>query len=174
MFIPSAKSKLSLIILFFIAILLFIWVEGSTNYVKEDHFDLKIKAAQEMQQAAEILKQYRIDSGIYIDNLNDPNKTALVGDRESVIITDRGNLTSKLTSLNPNMAAVIVDYFKKADLQEGDKIAVSYTGSFPGMNLALFSAAKVMNLDLKVVSSVGASMFGATDPDFTWLDMERV
>ncbi|MFO7895787.1 MAG: poly-gamma-glutamate system protein [Candidatus Cloacimonadales bacterium] len=174
MFIPSAKSKLSLILLFFIALLLFIWVEGSTNYVKEDHFELKMKAAQEMQNAAKVLKQNRIDSGAYIDNLNDPNKTALVGDRESVIITDRGNLTSKLTSLNPNMAAVVVDFFKNAELKAGDKVAVSYTGSFPGMNLALFSAAKVMDLDLKIVSSVGASMFGATDPDFTWLDMEKV
>ncbi len=174
MFIPSAKSKLSLIILSVVSILLFIWVENSTTYVKEDYFELKLEAAKLMQKAEEIIKENRIENGVFIDDLNDPNETALIGDRESLIITDRGNLTSKLTSLNPNMAAVIVDLFKQAELKEGDKVAVSMTGSFPGINLAVYSAAKVMGLDLKVVSSVGASMFGATDPEFTWLDMERL
>jgi len=174
MFIPSAKSKLSLVSLFVVSLLLFIWVENSTTYVKEDHFELKLKAAKQMQQAEEIIKANRIENGVFIDDLNDPNETALIGDRESLTITDRGNLTSKLTSLNPNMAAVIVDLFKQAELERGDKVAVSMTGSFPGMNLAVYSAAKIMGLDLKVISSVGASMFGATDPNFTWLDMETL
>ena len=63
--------------------------------------------------------------------------------------------------------------FKEADLKKGDKIAVSCTGSFPALNIAVLSAAKVLELDLIIISSVGASMFGATDPNFTWLDMEE-
>lgn len=174
MFIPSAKSKLSLIILFVVAILLFLWVENSRVYVEQHFFREKIEASKLMEKAINTIKEYRISQGIFIDEVNDPAKTTLIGDRESLIITDRGSLNSKLTSLNPNFAAVIVDYFKQAKLEEGDEVIVSCTGSFPAINIAVYSAATVLGLDLTVVTSVGASMFGATDPQFTWLDMETL
>jgi len=127
-----------------------------------------------MQQAENIIKEYRQQQGIFVDEENDPNKTALIGEKETLITTDRGNLTAKLTSLNPNLAAVIVDMFKQAKVKKGDKIAMSCTGSFPAMNIAVMSAAKVLGLKLVIISSVGASMFGANDPQFTWLDMEKL
>jgi len=51
---------------------------------------------------------------------------------------------------------------------------VGLTGSFPGLNLALLAAGKVLELEPVVVTSVSSSWYGANDPDFTWLDMERV
>jgi poly-gamma-glutamate system protein len=83
-------------------------------------------------------------------------------------------LQAKLTSLNPNFAAVAVEMFKKAKLKKGDNIAVSCTGSLPGLNIAVLCAARVLDLNVTMISSVGASMFGATDPDFTWLDIETL
>jgi hypothetical protein len=53
-------------------------------------------------------------------------------------------------------------------------IAVNVTGSMPALNIAVLSAAKVLGLDVVLISSVGASMFGATDPYFTWLDIETL
>ncbi len=173
MFIPSAKSKFSLVILMLIAIALFIWVDNSRVFVSDKYYEEKLAASKLMQSAELAIKEYRNSEGIYIDEVNDPNRTAMIGDKQSPIITDRGDLTSKLTSLNPNFAAVIVEMFKEANLKKGDKIAISYTGSFPALNIAVLSAAKVMELEPIIISSVGASMFGATDPDFTWLDMEE-
>ena len=173
MFIPSAKSNLSLISLMLIAIALFIWVDSSRVFVSEEYFEEKLAASELMKNAELAIKEFRNSEGIYIDEVNDPNRTAMIGEKQSPIVTDRGDLTSKLTSLNPNFAAVIVDMFKEADLKKGDKIAVSCTGSFPALNIAVLSAAKVLELDLIIISSVGASMFGATDPNFTWLDMEE-
>lgn len=173
MFIPSAKSKFSLVILMLIAIGLFIWVDNSRVFVSDKYYEEKLAASKLMQRAELAIKEYRNSTGIYIDEVNDPNRTAMIGDKQSPIITDRGDLTSKLTSLNPNFAAVIVEMFKEANLKKGDKIAISYTGSFPALNIAALSAAKVMELEPVIISSVGASMFGATDPDFTWLDMEE-
>ncbi len=172
MFIPSAKSNLSLISLMLIAMALFIWVDSSRVFVSEEYFEEKLAASELMKNAELAIKEFRNSEGIYIDEVNDPNRTAMIGDKQSPIVTDRGDLTSKLTSLNPNFAAVIVDMFKEANLKKGDKIAVSCTGSFPALNIAVLSAAKVLGLDLIIISSVGASMFGATDPNFTWLDME--
>jgi len=173
MFIPSAKSNLSLISLMLIAIALFMWVDSSLVFVSKEYFEEKLAASELMKNAELAIKEFRNSKGIYIDEVNDPNRTAMIGDKQSPIVTDRGDLTSKLTSLNPNFAAVIVDMFKKANLKKGDKITVSCTGSFPALNIAVLSAAKVLELDLIIISSVGASMFGATDPNFTWLDMEE-
>jgi len=173
MFIPSAKSKFSLILLMLVAIALFIWVENSRVFISDKYYEEKLAASKLMQSAELAIKEYRNSAGIYIDEVNDPNRTAMIGDKQSPIITDRGDLTSKLTSLNPNFAAVIVEMFKEANLIKGDKIAISYTGSFPALNIAVLSAAKVLGLEPIIISSVGASMFGATDPDFTWLDMEE-
>ena len=173
MFIPSAKSKFSLILLMLVSIALFIWVENSRVFISDKYYEEKLAAAKLMQSAELAIKEYRNSEGIYIDEVNDPNRTAMIGDKQSPIVTDRGDLTSKLTSLNPNFAAVIVEMFEEANLKKGDKIAISLTGSFPALNIAVLSAAKVLELEPIIISSVGASMFGATDPEFTWLDMEE-
>jgi poly-gamma-glutamate system protein len=152
----------------------FFWVDNSRVFVKERYFDQKYKAAVLMQEAERIIMEYRLAQGVIIDEVNDPNSTALIGEKNTMITTDRGNLTAKLTSLNPNFAGVMVDLFKKAKVKKGDQVAVSCTGSFPGINLAVMSAAMVLNLDLIMISSVGASMFGATDTIFTWLDIESL
>lgn len=174
MFIPSAKSKFSLILLLIVSIVLFIWVNNSRIFVKQKYFSEKLEAAKLMKKAGEVIKEYRLEQGVFIDEINDPNKTSLIGEKQTLITTDRGNLTAKLTSLNPNLAAVVIEMFKKTRLKKGDVIAMSCTGSFPAVNLAVMSAAKVMELNMIIISSVGASMFGATDPDFTWLDMEKL
>ena len=174
MYIPSAHSKLSVIILLVIAIILFIWVHNSRIWVEQKAYDKKMEAAELTQAAIETIRDFRMEQGYSFDELNDPNKTGLIGDKYSLITTDRGDLTAKLTTLNPNMAAIIVELFEKAKLKAGDVIAVNVTGSMPALNIAVLSAAKVLDLDVIMISSVGASMFGATDPYFTWLDIEAL
>ena len=174
MFIPSVKSKFSLLSLFAISILLFLWVNSSRDFRKQKFYQEKLDAANLMKKAQEVIKNYRLQQNIFIDEVNDPNRTALIGEKNTLITTDRGSLSDKLTSLNPNMASVLVDMFKTAKLKSGDEILVSTTGSLPSMNIAVLSAAETLNLKVVMISSVGASMFGATDPDFTWLDMETL
>lgn len=154
--------------------MLFAWSNNSRVKQKQKYYKEKLAAAVLMEKAEKILKDYRIEQGIFIDEVNDPNKTGLIGEKYTQITTEEGKLESKLTSLNPNFAAVIVEFFKKTGLQQGDAVAVSYTGSFPALNIAVLSAAKILELDLVIISSPGASMFGATDPQFTWLDMENL
>jgi poly-gamma-glutamate system protein len=62
----------------------------------------------------------------------------------------------------------------QAQVHEGDVVAVGMTGSLPGLNLAVLAACRAIGAEPVIVSSVGASMFGATDPEMTWLDMEDV
>ncbi len=172
MFIPSVKSKFSLISLFVIAILLFLWVNNSRVYIKRKYYKQKLLASQIMAEAEKAIKKYLISQNKTIDRVNDPYQSYLIGEKNTIITTDRGNLNAKLTSLNPNIAAVMVELFKKAKLKKGDEVLVNFTSSYPAVNIAVMSAAKVLGLKLIIISSVGSSMFGMTDPNFTWLDLE--
>ncbi len=157
-------------------LLLFYWAAQSIVIEKAEGYEEKIVAAEIMKTAMETLRSYQLGGqNVVLDDFaNDPNNTMLVGTQFSHITTDRGDLDSKLTTLNPNFAAMIVDMLLQADVNKGDTIAVTLTGSMPGANIALFAACSAMDITPIVISSVGASQWGATDPYFTWVDMESV
>jgi poly-gamma-glutamate system protein len=110
---------------------------------------------------------------IPIDRINDPNGTGLIGLQYSPITTERGDLNAKLTSANPNFAALIIEFFKNAGVEKNDVIAVSFTGSFPALNIAVLSAIEILQLKPIIITSVSSSMWGANYPELTYLDMEK-
>jgi poly-gamma-glutamate system protein len=154
-------------------ILLFIVFQSKHN-VRPRDFETKIKASQICQEAMNKIKQERILLGIPIDIINDPNETGLIGAQYTPITMDRTDLSSALTSTNPNFAAVFVDLLSKAKVQPGDAVAIGVDGSYPGLNLALYSALRIMNLKPVIVTTLSSVMWGANYLDLTWLDMERV
>ena len=170
----KAKSNIVLGLLFLLALLAFIAVENGKLDVKQDYYNEKLQAAKLSQAAENHLKNYRLENGVFIDDVNDPNQTALIGQEYSLITTDQGNIESKLSAMNPNFAAVIVQLLKDAGLKEKDRVAVAFSGSFPGMNISVMAALETLDLQPVVITSVGASNFGANDPYFTWLDMESL
>jgi poly-gamma-glutamate system protein len=165
-------SILSLIIVTIITILLMTWELNSKTRVEAKYYNEKISAAQTTQQAFDVIKRAAYDIGLPIDRINDPNETGLIGLQYSPITTERGNLDAKLTSTNPNIAALIVELLKKAGTKKGDAIAVSLTGSYPALNIAILSAVATLELEPILITSVGSSMWGANYPEFTYLDME--
>ena len=165
-------SNRLLIFLALFSILVFYLAEGTRVHKQAPFWDLKIRASDRDQQAQEAIKRKITEMGIPIDYENDPNGTGLIGEQYTLITTDRGELRSKLLSTNPNFAAVIVAMFKECRLKRGDLIAVGLTGSFPAVNVAMYAACEEMGITPVVITSVGASNWGANHPDFTWLDME--
>ncbi|HPI85940.1 MAG TPA: poly-gamma-glutamate system protein [Bacteroidales bacterium] len=174
MFKFKATSNLVLGLLFLLALLAFIAVENGKKDVKQDYYNEKLEAARLSQAAAGHIKQYRLQKGVFLDDVNDPNQTALIGQEYTMITTDQGNVESKLSATNPNFAAVIVQLLKEAGLEEGDPVAIAFSGSFPGMNISVMAAIETLKLQPTVITSVGASNFGANDPYFTWLDIETL
>lgn len=136
-------------------------------------YNEKIEAAHIMEAAIDLIRTEAFARGLEVDARFDPNRTGLIGPQESIITTDRGILDAKLMVTNPNFAAVMVDLLRRAGVHRGDNVAVSYTGSMPAANLALLSACEALGARPIITSSVGASNWGATDPRFAWLDMER-
>ncbi len=173
MFKLRAKSNIVLSVLTFMALLAFIAVENSKMDVKQKWYNEKLEAAKLSQLAENQIKNYRLEKGVFVDVVNDPNQTALIGQEYTLITTDRGNIDAKLLSTNPNFAAVIVQLLKEAGLNKNDHVAVAFTGSFPAMNISVLAALETLHLKPIVITSVGSSNFGANDPYFTWLDMEN-
>lgn len=169
-----AKSNIVLGFIALLSLFAFIAVENSKKEVREEWYTEKLAAARLSQQAALCLKDHRLEAGVFIEEVNDPNQTSLIGQEYTQITTDRGYIDAKLSSLNPNLAAVVVQYLKDAGLEENDHVAIAFTGSFPALNISVIAAVEVLKLRPIIISSVGSSNYGANDPFFTWLDMESV
>lgn len=169
-----AKSNLVLIVLSSLALLAFISVENSKVDVEQEWYQEKLDAAELSQSAANHLKNFRLEKGVFIDEVNDPNQTALIGQEYTLTTTDRGYIDSKLSTTNPNFAAVIVQLLKDAGVEENDNVAVAMSGSFPGLNISVMAALQTLKINPIAITSVGSSNFGANDPYFTWLDMESL
>ena len=137
-------------------------------------YNEKIRAANLMQRSMSVLKEFRMSSGVFVDIENDPNETGIVGSPYSLITTDEGDLDSKLTTLDPNFSAAVVDLLVELGLSSADTIAVMMTGSMPGANIAILTACKALGIHPVTITSVGASQWGANQIDFTWLDMESI
>ena len=170
----SAGSKTVLSVLVLLALMIFLAVEFGKVDVRLKWYEQKIEAARIAKNAAEFLKEFRLQKGVFIDAVNDPNETALIGQDITPITTDRGYIEAKLTATNPNFAAVVVEMLKNAGLEKNDKVAVAFTGSLPGLNIAVHAALQTLKLKPIIITSVGASNWGANDPYYTWLDMENV
>ena len=169
----NAGSKSVLSVLALLALMAFLAVEYGKEDVKLKYYEQKIEAARLSDNASKYLKELRLQKGVFIDAINDPNETALIGQDITPITTDRGDIEAKLTSTNPNFAAVVVGMLKEAGLEKNDFIAIAFTGSLPGLNIAVHSAVQTLELKPIIITSVGASNWGANDPYFTWLDMEK-
>ena len=97
---------------------------------------------------------------------------ALIGSEAGPLVTTLGEIEAKRVSASPAWPRALVREFHRAGLRPDDVVAAAFSGSFPGINLAVMSASEAMGLRLVAVSSVTASSWGATDPGFTWPEVE--
>ncbi len=134
----------------------------------------KLAATRTVLVAEETILEARREQAEESQLVDDPVIAGMVGLPTSPITTDAGSLRAKITSTNPNFAALVVDFLRRAGVKRGDVVAVAYTGSFPALNIATIAAAEALGAEPIIVSSVGASTWGANDPEFTFLDMESV
>lgn len=134
-------------------------------------YEVMREASELASEAMGAIKEYRLESGMGLSGY-DTLETGMIGDGAlTSITTTDGNVQAKRTSCDANWSAVIVSMFVRAGLKEGDQAAMVFSGSFPAMNICAMAAAQAYGLDVCLMASVGASVYGATDPDFTFFDM---
>ena len=173
MFRPSIQKTRILVFLALINIIVYYFVSSSVVTFRASDYELKIASAEKMDNALNVLKKY---GRKYPFLSRDPFDTRLVflNTETSPLLTDIGKYEAKSTVLKPNFSALIIDQFSKSDLNKGDTIAVSMTGSMPGANIAVLMACEAMELEYILISSLGASSWGATDMNLSWPKMEKI
>ena len=167
-----SKKDLFLYALCLLSLLFFLMAKivpsHETRALKEE----MIAASEIMSKAMEILRDCRETKNLGIDSSSDVNRTGIIGIRSSPITTTLGSLEAKRTSANPNFAGLLVFLLRQAGVDSKDTIAVGASGSFPGLILAVLSAAKAMDLEPLFLASIGASQWGANHTDFHWLHIQ--
>lgn len=139
----------------------------ATRYVE------MLAASRAMQSASALVREDKERLGLLRPASEDPNRTALIGPEWSALVTTHGDLEAKRTTTNPDLAAVLVRQLDAAGISHGHRVAVVLSGSFPGANIASLVAVQSLGAEPVSASSLGSSMWGAADPTYTWLDMER-
>lgn len=133
----------------------------------------KMSAARLSQTAMAAIKQEKQRLGHIVNPTVDPANTGMVGESFTPITSNTGYLAAKLTSTNPNFAAVIVQLLDDAGVKRGDFVAVGVSGSFPALNVSTYAALHTLGAKPLVIASTAASEWGANHVDYGWLDMER-
>lgn len=170
MFRPYILRKEVLVGLAIFNILLVYSSFFSNKVVYTEDYQEKINAAKFMRDALDLTYSMNKEKTNFEI---DPFKSGIIGLETSSMTTKPGFIKSKQSTTNPNFAALIIELFNDVGILDGDTIAVSFTGSFPGANIALLSACKIKNVYPVIVSSIGSSSYGANTLSMTWLDIEE-
>ncbi len=160
LFSLAARGKL----LILAVIMLLLWHLGSLSSMTADEQLLweKVRSAQQH------LYQWKPRFGDEADKRADPWKCGLIGVEWSGITTTLGDLRAKRTACNPAWAVQFKRWFEQQGLKAGDRIAIYSSSSFPGLLLSAIAASEAMQLDPLLVVSLGASTWGANQPDYPW------
>ena len=164
---------------FFLAVLSLVWFIAFKfnpgawlKFRPAAYQDEMLRAAENMNRAIQDLGNCRSEKGLVFDGIADPNSTGLIGLETSLLTTSLGDLQAKRTTTNPAFAALLVHLLKKAGLESGDCLAVGASGSFPALAIAALAAAEAMGVRPILICSLGASQWGANDPEFNWLHIQ--
>jgi poly-gamma-glutamate system protein len=169
---PEGASQVQRAIVAALAIVGLVAVEVFPTEEKQPYFAEKMLAARKAAEAFEVIHQVSERKGLSLRLKTDPAGSRLIGEVLSPITSGSGSLVSKQTTVNPNFAAIVVQWLKDLNIKQGDVVAVGLSGSFPAVNIAVYSALSELGADPVVISSTAASQWGANNPSFTWLDME--
>ena len=133
-------------------------------------YEVKLRAAELMQQCMDRIKSYKEELGLPIYSY-DYHETGMLGDEFTGITTTLGELEAKRTTANSDMAALTVQLLTEAGVGAGDTIGAGFSGSFPSLDLAVLCACRAMGVECVYIASVGASTYGANQPELTLPDM---
>ncbi len=164
---PRAVSRTALFLIAGFSLVGLILVEVFKVNSERPFRKEKLAAATLAAEAMEAIFYAREEIGPEIDKGTDPTESGLVGLAMSPVTSVSGQLAAKQTSINPNFAAVIVDMLMRCDVKEGDLVGVGVSGSFPALNICVYSAIESLKLRPIVVASTSASQWGANVPDLT-------
>lgn len=132
-----------------------------------------LRASATMDSVVVSLRRHCEEEGFVLNDLDDPNRTCLIGPEMSPLFTSLGQLEAKRTSVSPDMAGLVAHLLTEAGVEAGDRVALGASGSFPGLLVAAVSAVEALGAEPVAILSLGSSSFGGTRTEFHLLDLYR-
>ena len=167
--LQKRRSTALILAVIWLAVCLVLTLAMGQTKATED-YEIKLLAAQKLQGWMDNIRDYKLEAGLSLTPY-DTHQTGMIGDEYTPITTSLGSEEAKRTTANPDMAALLVQMLTEAGVKSGDTIGAGFSGSFPTLNLAVLAAGEAMNVKVIYIASMGASTFGANQPQFTFPDM---
>lgn len=165
------KNQKIIVAAFFVAGIVFLLISFGREKIRAEYYSPAIEAVKAQSEALCYLDSLFAGAVHNSTHSKIPGKS-LIGEDFSEITTTVGYLDSKISSLNPSFAALIVKYISDLKIKNKEKIGIIASGSFPALTIAALAACEKLGHNVIMVSSIGASSFGANNPLLTWADME--
>ncbi len=163
------RSRLRIVLAAVVSVIAWIVLQAASPRPAISWSEEMLEAADRMQQATATVAQFCEAAGIQVDESRDPNRTCLIGPEYTPLFTTLGQLEAKRTTINPDVAGLLVHLLLEAGVTAGDTIAVGASASFPALSMATLAAAEAMDVIPITIISLGSSSYGATRPEFNLL-----
>jgi poly-gamma-glutamate system protein len=125
-----------------------------------------------MARAEDSIRNAKLDVGIWPDAGVGHDPSGLIGTELTPLVTTLGSLEAKRLATSPQWARTLTFRLRQHGIDRGSVVVAGFSGSFPGLNLAVIAACEALEADLAAISSVTASTWGANQPGFTWPEIE--
>ncbi len=163
-----------LLVIFFVLLTGFIF----SNFVCVEFKE--VKGVHEMKEAVslaqswfDIIKTEKEKREISSDAYSGVKNNFLIGDEFTTITTTLGSLDAKEISTNPDFAALITRLFVESGIDNQKTVAVIASASFPALTISTLAALQTLDVKVVLMTSLGASTYGANQPKATWIDLEN-
>jgi poly-gamma-glutamate system protein len=130
-----------------------------------------LAAANSVVAAQALLIEEKRGRGLWPGAKIDPNATGMIGQEYTAMTTTAATLANKRTATDPDFAAALVKRVAAMGVTKGDKVLVIESGSFLGADIAILAALETLQADIILIPSLGASQWGANDPEFNLMDI---
>ena len=170
---PPGMSRTALVLIGCVSLAVMVAVEAFPVERKQDRYAEKIAAARLARSCMNAIKAEKKRLGIALDPQVDPAETGMIGESVTLVTSNTGFIGAKLTSTNPNFAAVVVLLLEAAGARKNDTVAVGVSGSFPALNVATYAAIETLDLRPIIIASASSSEWGANHERYLWIDMDR-
>jgi poly-gamma-glutamate system protein len=156
------------------AVIALILVETRCTQIRQHPDYAEMKEAESLALYWNIIvSEKKKELGIVSQDLSgDVASGPFTGDEWSDITTTLGSLEAKELASDPAFAALAVRLLREAGIDSSDCVGVMVSGSFPSISTSVLAALQTIGAHVLLVSSLGASSYGANQPMATWADME--
>jgi len=148
-------------------------VVASPTYSPEQVAVMSERAENTVREAYKLLWDLKMEYH-RADAERDTGHTGVIGVEYSALTSTLGYEDAKELSTKPGWASWLVKQLAERGIWEHAEVGVSMTGSFPALNIAVLATLQELHADVKCISSIGASSYGANEIGFSWPEIERL